>query len=130
MRGEVKSLIDLLTKAVPADYIVEEGVNNNWKYKKWKSGKFEAQVTASYTSNPYTTWNNYSWHYSDFTIPSFITTSNIREVFITSALIGSGISSVGGYMFASSSVLRTYIGGTAGGAQQINVSVKICGELT
>lgn len=51
---DVKELINKLLSAVKVDYIVEEGTNNGWTYRKWNSGMLDAERTRNvgqYTVN-------------------------------------------------------------------------------
>ena len=56
--SDVTSFIDSLsgTPIAPADYVVETGTHNLWKYVKWNSGRIELwgkfeQTVTSYTTN-------------------------------------------------------------------------------
>lgn len=39
----MKNLYKLIERLSNRDYIVEQGTSSNWNYRKWKSGRFEAE---------------------------------------------------------------------------------------
>lgn len=53
-----------------ADYVVEQGTNSNWRYRKWSSGKCEAWRRITYTNFPKNGTVN-GWYYKvyDWNLP-------------------------------------------------------------
>lgn len=56
-----------------ADYIVEQGTNNNWTYRKWNSGTYDAWQLISSNVAVQTAWGNWysSATSSEIQLPSF-----------------------------------------------------------
>ena len=40
---DVKALLSKILSAIKVDYIVEQGTDNGWTYRKWDSGKLDAE---------------------------------------------------------------------------------------
>lgn len=39
---DLKALLAKILDALKVDYIIEEGIDNDWSYRKWKGGSYEA----------------------------------------------------------------------------------------
>lgn len=92
-----------------ADYVVEQGVDNDWYYRKWKSNKVECWLYKNKTTNNYTTVNNWYGRYDDFALPSFCKVASGDEDYVATASVrvGSGFSFVCGTSIVdSNSLLR------------------------
>lgn len=59
------------------DYIIEQGTNNNWTYRKWNSGTYDAWQTIPSNIAMQTTWGNWytSATSSQIQLPSFSSSS-------------------------------------------------------
>lgn len=96
-----------------ADYILESGTSNGWRYEKWNSGKYICWGTFSDTRSSYTTVNGfYGYYSSDFRYPITFPEPPIIHF---NCKIGSGFGAPAGDVLRSSSVARCYALGTASG---------------
>lgn len=70
-RNDLKAILDEVLPSVAVDYIVEQGTDGIWTYRKWNSGIAECwgvmsvtvtswtQWGGTYYSNPYNNYANY-----------------------------------------------------------------------
>lgn len=59
---DTKKLLTKILDALKYDYIVETGTSGGWDYRKWKSGRMEAEKNLS-TGSSWTTVSSLSlWH--------------------------------------------------------------------
>lgn len=89
------SLVDVPSRSDPVDWIIDQGTNGSWKYRKWHSGKVEAWVrwnvgtVAITTASP--TYGGYRSDEQTLTIPSGIFT-------VAPYTVGSKTYSMGGWL--------------------------------
>lgn len=55
--------------AVVADYVTESGTNGNWKYRKWKSGRYDAYYRGTINLAAGTAWQGGYYHAATSTAP-------------------------------------------------------------
>lgn len=72
----VKKTLTKILDALKVDYIVEEGTNNSWTYRKWNSGKYEANIKSQFALDSGTAWLGGYYHRTTYTfaLPSFSNT--------------------------------------------------------
>lgn len=94
-KADLKAILDEIFPNDMVDYVVAEGTDNNWEYRKWKNGTFEAwrSYDASGlvmgTSSMGTYYNDTSGVKS-FALPSFYVT--ITKIFAKEKpSLGSGV---------------------------------------
>ena len=82
---DIKILLTKILTALKVDYIVEQGIDSGWKYRKWNSGKVEAWYSYVGGSANYAVWVS-PVRYRDITItiPSGIFTEKPSVVVATS----------------------------------------------
>lgn len=96
-----------------ADYIIEIGETNGWKWEKWNSGKFICWGTFNDTRTHYTTVNGfYGYYSSDFEYPITFPEAPIVHF---NCKVGSGFAAPAGDVARSTVQARCYALSTASG---------------
>lgn len=80
---DLKALLVKILDALKVDYVVEEGTNTGWEYRKWNSGKLEAWYKANnltvYADNAFGNAMYYHTYSNSWTYPSmFLTVTNLQ----------------------------------------------------
>lgn len=102
---DLRNILNEVLPSTAVDYVVEEGTDNGWTYRKWNSGKAEAWTLVSNGSTAMTTVEGYGYYASakTYTFPSIFTT--IKSVVTLADLSGA----LGG--FVSSNITTTSLTG-------------------
>lgn len=116
--SDVVETYDIITGG-KTDFIVEEGIENGWTYRKWNSGVAEAWTLASNGSTAMTTTDGYGYYapLKTYTFPAIFTT--VKSVIALADLNGSlggfissliSTTSLSGYFWATKSITKnTYL---------------------
>lgn len=74
---DIKALLTKMLNAIKVDYIIEQGTNNSWTYRKWNSGIYEAWRTSTNSFNMSTKYGTDQYYTTDYyTIPSNVLSIN------------------------------------------------------
>lgn len=108
-----------------ADYIVEQGTNGSWKYRKWNSGKIEAWGSQSYGSLVGAEWTS-PIYYTDqtVTIPNGIFSS--APTYALATAIGNQWS-VWGTIISSSTAISIRMTKPTSSSQTASVALYVVG---
>jgi len=97
-----------------ADYVIEAGTTNGWKWEKWNSGKYICWGIFTETQTHYTTVAGfYGYYSSQFNYPIVFPEPPIIHF---NCKIGNGFAAPAGDVMRSSSVARCYALSTANGS--------------
>ena len=91
---------------LPADYIIESGEINGWRYQKWLNGRYDCQKIYSENLDYYTITNGfYGYHSSRINYPiQFIEVPTV----LYNAKVASGFAIPGGDVQSNSSYCMLY----------------------
>ncbi len=72
--NDLKAVLNEVLPSFVADYVCETGTNNNWDYRKWNSGYFEAWQNYNATGLTLTSSSSGTYYGTDkeISLPSFI----------------------------------------------------------
>lgn len=125
---EVDDFVDALDPQAGgvADYVIEQGTDGIWNYRKWDSGKYEAWAFSSTSATHYVTFAGWYGYYVDLALPSFMLTKD--NLFITCPLAsGTQFCMPTGYVISSSG-LRAYCCSAGSGTQTIMFNLLMIGR--
>ena len=87
--NDLKAIFDAILPSDQVDYVIEQGVDNNWHYKKYSSGEFDAWI--SFESNVACDTASGSLYKSadqTLNLPSFILTNSLNSWVINGSANG------------------------------------------
>lgn len=96
-------------------YIVDEGTDGIWTYRKWSDGMAECWGSGSKTMTNYATSNNFRGYYTDFALPSGLFISSPQHVYTSTVDSGFAMSAAG--LGISNTNFRVYALATSTGSQ-------------
>ena len=74
---------------VLVDYVIEQGTDGDWTYRRWANGKSECWLVTEHTANSWTSWTTGLYYNGNFTTPSYPTwNGNDLFVAIPSVVVG------------------------------------------
>lgn len=108
----------LSSNIADADYVIEQGTNSSWTYRKWKSGKVEAWRSYSFSSASWSVWAS-PIRYMDKSIsfpsglfsraPLIVATSDSNQYWVVNCHATSGTAGTLRLSTVASSAMETYV---------------------
>ncbi|MCR5035257.1 MAG: hypothetical protein K6B42_07580 [Clostridia bacterium] len=124
----MKKITDFIRR-LGIDYIVEQGTDGDWEYRKWKSGKFEAWYAGSITiscTTPSTAYGGYrSTNQIPVAIPSAMQSWTFRNINITK--MNSGAPWTNDYYRDGNTILGYWHAGSSESATARKISIYCYG---
>lgn len=114
-KNDLKGVLDAVLSTSAVDYIIAEGTDGIWTYRKWNSGIAECWGRTSVSLASYTTVGSFSGYYTDFALPSDLFTSITTHEY--TATVGSGFAMPASGMNTDTTSYRVYALATATGTQ-------------
>ena len=100
------------------DFVVEEGTDGIWTYRKWNSGIAECWGRYSVTLTKYTTAGSFAGYYADVPLPTGLFVSGSIPTHTYTATVGTGFAMPGSGMGTDNTNMKVYALGTASADNQ------------
>lgn len=117
-RNDLKSVLDAVLPTSAVDYIIAEGTEGIWTYRKWNSGIAECWGRYSVTLTKYTTVSSFAGYTSSVAFPSDLFVSGSIPTHTYTATVGTGFAMPAGGMGTSNTTMTVYALGTASANNQ------------